>query len=164
MIHPITMYGTPVLHQPCQHVTQFDHGLARLVADMFDSMYAANGVGLAANQIGVSLRVFVFDCPDVDGIRHKGHLINPVLMPDSAFATAVPDTEGCLSVPGQQATVARPSIASCTGFDLHGQPVTVTGTLARCLHHETGHLDGTVYVDLLPRAQRRTILAAAGLP
>ena len=165
MIRPITLYGKPVLHQPCRPVVSFDAELASLIDDMFDSMYAAEGVGLAANQIGVPLRVFVYDCRDADGVRHKGHMVNPELLRPSVFAASMSDVEGCLSVPGQHAEVSRPGVATCRGFDLLGNPLTVSGTgrLARCLQHETDHLDGKVYLDLLPEALRRNILQAAGL-
>jgi len=163
---PVTRYGAGVLHRPCAPVESFDATLEALVEDMFASMYAASGVGLAANQIGVGLRVFVYDCPDATGENQAGHVVNPVLAPRGAFARPVTDSEGCLSVPGQQAEVTRAGVAMVTGSDLHGQPVTVTGTgtLARCLQHETDHLRGVVYVDLLPAAERAEILAAAGLP
>ncbi len=163
---PITVYGAAVLHRPCARVDSFDAGLQALVEDMFASMYAANGVGLAANQIGVGLRVFVYDCPDASGENRSGHVVNPVLVTSSALAPAVTDSEGCLSVPGQQAEVSRAAIATVTGADVRGDPVTVTGTglLARCLQHETDHLRGIVYVDLLPGDERAAILAAAGLP
>lgn len=159
---PITLHGTPVLHRPCAPVTAFDDGLAMLVDDMFASMYAANGVGLAANQIGVGLRVFVYDCDDAHGERHVGHVVDPVLTVSPLAGTAT-SREGCLSVPGVGADVTRPAIASVTGFDVHGSPVTVSGsgTLARCLQHEVGHLDGTLYVDLLPADERDRLLAAA---
>jgi peptide deformylase len=160
---PITYYGTPVLHRRCADVTVFDQSLADLIEDMFASMYAASGVGLAANQIGVDAQIFVYDCPDADDVRQKGYVINPVL-------TALSDeldhgTEGCLSVPGPRAEVPRASVATVTGVDRHGEPVTVTGTgyFARCLQHETGHLDGTLYVDLLPAEQRDDLLREAGL-
>jgi len=163
---PITRYGAAVLHRPCAQVESFGTALDDLVKDMFASMYAANGVGLAANQIGVGLRVFVYDCPDASGENQAGHVVNPVLAAPGAFARLVTDSEGCLSVPGQQADVSRAGIATVTGTDLHGHPVTVTGTgtLARCLQHETDHLRGIVYVDLLPAEERAAILAAAGLP
>ncbi|MDT5023805.1 MAG: peptide deformylase, partial [Micromonosporaceae bacterium] len=140
--------------------------LAHLVEDMFASMYAARGVGLAANQIGVALRVFVYDCPDASGERHVGHLINPVLEPASPFAGMVADSEGCLSVPGPRANLPRPGVATAAGFDLKGNPITVsgTGTFARCLQHETDHLNGIVYVDRLPPERRGEILAEADLP
>ncbi|MEU0558952.1 peptide deformylase [Dactylosporangium sp. NPDC006015] len=162
---PITYYGTPVLHRRCADVTAFDEPLAALIDDMFASMYAAAGVGLAANQIGVDLRVFVYDCPDDDGVRHVGHVVNPVLQEASALAGTATDTEGCLSVPGPRAEVPRAAVATVTGFDRNGAPITVTGTgfFARCLQHECDHLDGTVYVDRLPAQRRERLLREAGL-
>lgn len=158
---PITRYGDEVLHRPCAPVTAFDDALAVLIDDMFASMYAARGVGLAANQIGVSLRVFVYDCPDLTGERQVGHLINPVLDPASPFAGLVADAEGCLSVPGPRAELPRPGVATAHGVDLTGSPISVsgTGTLARCLQHETDHLNGIVYVDRLSAERRAEILA-----
>lgn len=160
---PITYYGTPVLHRRCADVTVFDQGLADLIEDMFASMYAANGVGLAANQIGVDAQIFVYDCPDADDVRRTGHIVNPVI-------TSLSDeldggTEGCLSVPGPRAEVPRASVATVTGADRDGNPVTVTGTgyFARCLQHETDHLNGTLYVDLLPVTRRDDLLREAGL-
>ncbi|MEV0131757.1 peptide deformylase [Dactylosporangium sp. NPDC050688] len=162
---PITFYGQPVLHRRCADVTVFDQALADLVGDMFASMYAAEGVGLAANQIGVDLRVFVYDCPGDGGIRHVGHVVNPVLQVASALAGTITDTEGCLSVPGPRAEVPRAALTTVTGFDVTGAPVTVTGSgyFARCLQHESDHLDGTVYVDRLPAEQREQLLREAGL-
>ena len=165
-VYPITSYGQAVLHRPCAPVTSFDAALAALVDDMFASMYAAEGVGLAANQIGVGLRVFVFDCPDASGDRRSGHVVNPVLRIPAALAVPATELEGCLSVPGQYAEVTRPGLATVTGSDVRGRPVTVTGTgtLARCLQHESDHLDGIVFLDRLPAAERAAILTAAGLP
>lgn len=162
---PITFYGNPVLHRRCADVTVFDEALADLVVDMFDSMYAANGVGLAANQIGVDLQVFVFDCPDDEGARHKGHIVNPVLTIDSVGSIEITVTEGCLSVPGPRAELPRASRATVTGFDQAGEPITIPGTgyFARCLQHETDHLNGTLYVDRLPVDQRDALLHEAGL-
>ncbi|MER7277117.1 peptide deformylase [Dactylosporangium sp. NPDC000244] len=161
----IALYGEPVLHAPCAPVTDFDRDLARLVADMVASMKAADGVGLAANQIGVPLRVFVYDCPDAGGTRQAGHVVNPVLSPFSRREATTRDTEGCLSVPGPHTELRRAAVATVTGVDLEGRPVTVTGSgyLARCLQHECDHLDGTVYVDLLSSRRRRKILTEAGL-
>jgi len=163
---PVVRYGTAVLHRPCAPVDSFDADLEALIADMFASMYAANGVGLAANQIGVGLRVFVYDCPDASGENQIGHVVNPVIAASVALAPPVTDAEGCLSVPGQHAQVSRAAVATVTGTDMHGHPVTVTGAhmLARCLQHETDHVRGIVYVDLLPTGERAAILAAAGLP
>jgi peptide deformylase len=163
---PITYYGTAVLHHPCADVTDFDDELRQLVDDMFASMYAANGVGLAANQIGVDARIFVYDCPDETHERQVGHVINPVLTLPPAPRELVVDPEGCLSVPGQAAEVGRPGRATVTGVDVAGRPVTVEGTgeLARCLQHEVDHLDGLLYVDRLPVKQRKKLLKAANLP
>lgn len=159
-VHPIRIAGDPVLHNPTRKVEQFDDDLRTLVDDMFDTMYAAEGVGLAANQIGVDLRLFVYDCPDDEGARHKGLVINPVLetserpetMPDPDD-----DMEGCLSVPGENFPTGRANWAKVTGVDLDGEPVEVEGTgfFARCLQHETDHLDGLLYLDrLVGRNQR----------
>lgn len=163
---PVTRYGAAVLSRPCALVGSFGADLEGLVEDMFASMYAANGVGLAANQIGAGLRVFVYDCPDASGENQAGHVVNPVLTSSAALARPVTAFEGCLSVPGQQAEVSRAAVATVTGADVHGRPVTVTGTglLARCFQHEADHLRGVVYVDLLPAVERAAILAAAGLP
>jgi peptide deformylase len=157
---PITRYGDPVLHRRCAEVTSFDDDLAQLVADMFASMAAADGVGLAANQIGVDARVFVVDCPDDSGTNVVAHVVNPVLhLPE--VRTLDDDTEGCLSVPGPHAEVPRPDTAAVTGFDMTGRPVRIDGTglLARCLQHETDHLDGLLFVDRLPARRRKKLLA-----
>ncbi len=160
-IRPIAGYGEDILHQLCLPVTKFDKSLVALVRDMFASMYAAAGVGLAANQIGVGLRVFVFDCPDATGEHQAGHVVNPILRVPAALAPLVTEPEGCLSVPGQQADLARPAVATVTGTDMFRHPVTIggTGLLARCLQHETDHLDGIVYVDKLPSAERTAVLS-----
>ena len=133
--------------------------------DMFASMYSAEGVGLAASQIGVGLRVFAYDCPDATGDHQAGHVVNPVPRIPSALAPPVIDQEGCLSVPGQHAAVTRPALATIAGLDFQGRPLTVTetGLLAHCLPHEADHLDGILYVDRLPAAERAAVLAAAGL-
>ena len=161
---PIVRYGEPVLHRPCTPVTDL-HGIGELVTAMFASMHAAGGVGLAANQIGVPLRVFVLDCPDADDMHVVGHVVNPVLtLPDPPRDLILAE-EGCLSVPGPYAELARPATATVTGIDHTGAPVRITGTglLARCLQHEVDHLDGIVYVERLDRQQRAHVLAAAGL-
>ncbi|GLZ01583.1 peptide deformylase [Actinoplanes sp. NBRC 103695] len=162
---PITYYGTPVLHRRCADVTVFDQALSDLIDDMFASMYEAQGVGLAANQIGVDAQIFVYDCPDADGVNQVGHIVNPVLQTASALAGTDDGDEGCLSVPGPRASVSRAALATATGQDKHGRPITVSGTgyFARCLQHETDHLNGTLYVDLLPEKQRDDLLREAGL-
>ncbi|GAA1916365.1 peptide deformylase [Streptantibioticus ferralitis] len=158
---PITVIGNPVLHKPCQTVTGFDDELAALIDDMFASQRAAEGVGLAANQIGVGLRVFVYDCPDDDGVRHVGHVINPVVDELPADQRVLDDSnEGCLSVPGAYMELARPDYAVVRGQDLHGNPIAVQGSgyFARCLQHETDHLNGYLYVDRLSKRERKDVL------
>jgi peptide deformylase len=160
-VRPIRIIGDPVLHEPTRPVTEFDDALRGLVADMFDTMAAADGVGLAANQVGVPVRVFVYDCPDEQTrTRVRGVVVNPVLetserpetMPDPDD-----DEEGCLSVPAEQFPTGRADWARVTGVDTGGEPVEVEGRgfLARCLQHEVDHLDGVIYVDrLVGRNQR----------
>ncbi|WP_372455491.1 peptide deformylase [Nonomuraea sediminis] len=160
---PIVYVGDPVLSTPCEPVTRFDDELAALVDDMFASMYAAQGVGLAANQVGVPLRVFVYDCPDADDVSHKGVVVNPTLeLPGLRDRHLDPGDEGCLSIPGQFAPVPRPDQATVHGHDATGAPVTITGTglLARCLQHETDHLEGRLFIDRLPAKRRKQLLAA----
>jgi peptide deformylase len=151
---PIRIVGDPVLHNPTSLVTDFGAELHALVDDMFDTMAAAQGVGLAANQIGVDLRVFVYDCADEQGGRQRGVVVNGVLETSDRPET-MPDPdddwEGCLSVPGESFPTGRAAWARVTGVDADGVPVTVEGTglLARCLQHETDHLDGTLYLNRL---------------
>jgi peptide deformylase len=153
-VHPIRVYGDPVLHQPTRPVEKFDDELKTLVDDLFETMAAANGVGLAANQIGVDLRLFVYDCPDDEGVQHRGLVINPELT-TSEVPETMPDPdddqEGCLSVPGESYPTGRASWAKVTGSDVDGNPTEVEGTgfFARCLQHETDHLNGFVYLDRL---------------
>jgi peptide deformylase len=157
---PVVIVGDPVLHNPSATVTDFGPELVTLVDDMFATMYLAEGVGLAAPQIGVGLRVFVYDCHDDDGEYHKGHLINPEIV--SVSAETDDGDEGCLSVPGPYAPLQRPRVVKVRGVDTSGLPVTVTGSgfLARCLLHETEHLQGTLYIDHLNRRRRSRVLAA----
>ncbi|WP_035798140.1 peptide deformylase [Kitasatospora mediocidica] len=158
---PITVVGNPVLHRECKTVTEFDTDLAALIDDMFVSMYAAEGVGLAANQIGVDAKVFVYDCPDDDGVRHVGHVVNPVLVDLPVDRRTLDDgTEGCLSVPTAYAELARPDYAAVTGQDKDGNPIRVEGNgfFARCLQHETDHLFGFLYIDKLSKRDRKDAL------
>lgn len=166
-VRPIRIIGDPVLSTPTRPVTEFNDELRTLIDDMFDTMAAANGVGLAANQVGVDLRLFVYDCPDEEtGELRRGLVINPVLETSERPQT-MPDPdddwEGCLSVPGEQFPTGRAEWASVTGVDLDGAPVEVSGRgfFARCLQHESDHLDGTIYVDRLvgrhTRAARKAL-------
>jgi peptide deformylase len=152
---PLRLIGDSVLMARAARVVLFDDALARLVEEMFRTMYAAPGVGLAAPQVGVGLRLFTYD---VGGGR-CGHVCNPVL-------TTVPgelqdDDEGCLSVPGLYFPTPRAMEASVTGVDCDGSPVEVAGRglLARCLQHETDHLDGSLYLDRLGGKVRRKAMA-----
>ena len=160
-VRPLTLLGDPVLHAPCEDVTDFGPELATLVEDLFATMYAAQGVGLAANQIGEPLRVFVYDCPDDDGKRHTGYVVNPKLVELPAAGRVLDDSnEGCLSVPTAYAPLARPDYAEVTGQDAQGNPVKVRGTgyFARCLQHETDHLYGYLYIDRLSKRERKDAL------
>jgi peptide deformylase len=167
---PIVTYGSdPVLHRPCAPVTAFDEPLRRLVLDMFASMAAADGVGLAANQIGVDARVFVIDCPDAAGEDVVGYAVNPVLTlldPVGDEPAEEVTEEGCLSVPGPYAELPRAFRARVDGVDAAGDPVSIeaTGMAARCLQHEVDHLDGVVYVDRLAEELRERLLAEAAGP
>ncbi|MEV0275327.1 peptide deformylase [Streptomyces sp. NPDC050610] len=158
---PITVVGNPVLHKECEDVTEFGDDLAQLIDDMFASQRTAEGVGLAANQIGVGLKVFVYDCPDDEGVRHVGAVCNPVLDELPAAERVLDDSnEGCLSVPTAYASLARPDYAIVRGQDAQGNPIAVQGTgyFARCLQHETDHLYGYLYIDRLSKRDRKDAL------
>lgn len=158
----VTVRGEQVLARECKEVTEFGTPeLKALINDMFATMEVASGVGLAANQIGVDLKVFVFDCPDALDVRHVGHICNPVIDEEVAAAAELDyGTEGCLSAPGPIAEVPRPWTARVTGFDWKGNPVSFSGEglFARCLHHETDHLNGVMYVDHLDDVERERVL------
>jgi peptide deformylase len=148
-VKPIRLFGDPVLRTPAEPVRDFDAELRRLVKDLTDTMLEAPGLGLAAPQIGVGLRVFTYNVDDV-----IGHLINPVLALSDDEET---DDEGCLSFPGLQYPTARSHGVMAKGFDMHGEPVALQGAgqLARCVQHETDHLDGILFIDRLDPAQRK---------
>ncbi len=160
LVRAMSLLGDPVLHAPCAPVTDFGPELARLVEDMFATMYAANGVGLAANQVGVGLRVFVYDCPDDEEVRHLGHVVNPRVV--EADGDVVVGPEGCLSLPGLEAPTPRFDRAVVEGVDLTGAPVRIEGTgfFARCLQHEADHLAGGVYADHVTGWRRSRLLRA----
>ncbi|MBU3750744.1 MAG: peptide deformylase [Mycobacterium sp.] len=172
-VRPIVILGDPVLHTPTVPVAVGPGGdlppeLGVLITDLYQTMDAAHGVGLAANQIGVGLRVFVYDCADERGqaSHRRGVVINPVLE-TSEIPETMPDPEtddeGCLSVPGESFPCGRAKWARVTGLDAAGKPVSLEGTglFARMLQHETGHLDGFLYTDTLigrhARAAKRAI-------
>ncbi len=159
-VRPMTRWGSEVMHRPQQLVTSFDQALADLAADMVATMYAADGVGLAACQIGEDVAMFVFDCPDASGERTVGLVCNPVLtLPEGKDRRLDADDEGCLSYPGAFIECARPDEASVTGVGLDGQPVEFSGDglLARCLQHETDHTVGTVFGDRISEKARKKL-------
>ena len=146
-------------------VEEFNDELHQLIRDMFTTMYAAEGVGLAAPQVGVDLAVFVFDCPNADDVRQVGTVCNPeVVLLEGKERKLEASDEGCLSLPGAYLELARPDRAVCRGRDALGQPIEVQGTglLARCLQHETDHLNGIVFGDRLSgRARKKLYLLHA---
>ena len=162
-VRPMTRWGTPVMHRPQALVTTYDDALRALAADMVATMYAADGVGLAACQIGEDVAMFVFDCPDESGEQTVGLVCNPVLtLPEGKDRRLEETEEGCLSFPGAFVDCARPDYASVTGTGLDGEPVSYAGDgmLARCLQHETDHTLGTVFGDRLPTKARKKLTKA----
>ena len=162
-IRPVVRWGTPVMHRRQADVTAYDDELRSLVADLVATMYAADGVGLAACQIGVDQRVFVFDCPDSSGGRTVGVVCNPqVTLPEGRDRKLDEEDEGCLSLPGGYVPLARPDTATVHGTGLDGAAVTFSGegTLARCLQHETDHTLGTVFGDRLSTRLRKRLQKA----
>lgn len=163
-VRPITRWGTPVMHTPTLPVTKFDAELHQIIKDMFATMATSQGVGLAATQIGLNISLFVYDCPDADGVFQKGVFCNPTVeLPEGKERHLVADDEGCLSLPGAFQPLARPDFATCIGQDWDGNPQTVTGTgmFARCLQHETDHLNGMVFGDRLSARLRKKLYAEA---
>jgi peptide deformylase len=157
MIRPILKYGDPPLHVVASPVTAFDDTLQQLIDDMIQTMYAAPGIGLAATQVGVPLRVFVIDTSvgrDPNGLIV---MANPEFVERGGMQL---EEEGCLSAPGFNTTVLRPSHAIVRGLDRHGNPQTVEGQdlLARAFQHEIDHLDGLLFVDRLRGIKRDMIV------
>jgi peptide deformylase len=153
-VRDIRLFGDPVLRTVAAPVVDFDNQLRQLVQDLTDTMLQAPGAGLAAPQIGVGLRVFTYNVEDV-----VGHLINPELTLTEETQTG---DEGCLSIPGLTFDCTRAFGVVARGFDMHGEPVVIEGTetLARCIQHETDHLDGILFVDRLDAETRKAALKA----
>ncbi|MFV8380238.1 peptide deformylase [Corynebacterium hindlerae] len=157
-IRAVRIFGDPVLRTRAEEVTEFDETLATLVDDMLDTMDDADGVGLAANQIGVTRRVFVYDCShEVPGAR--GHIINPVWEPVGEEKQVGP--EGCLSIPEISKDTERYQKVVVRGVDKQGEPIEFEcdGLLARCVQHETDHLDGVLFLQRLAPALRKEAMA-----
>lgn len=151
-IQPIRLFGDPVLVTPASVVVDFDKELRNLVSDLIETMQNAPGAGLAAPQIGVPLRVFVWDVDD-----EIGHLVNPTL----DLSDEIQDgEEGCLSFPDLSYETPRAFRAVAKGFNMHGEPIVVEGTqlLARALQHETDHLDGVLFIDRLNKENRKNAM------
>ena len=153
-VRDIRLFGDPVLRTVAAPVVDFDKQLRQLVQDLTDTMLEAPGAGLAAPQIGVGLRVFTYNVEDV-----VGHLINPELTLTDETQTG---DEGCLSIPGLTLDCTRAFGVVARGFDMYGEPVVIEGTemLARCIQHETDHLDGILFVDRLDAETRKAALKA----
>jgi peptide deformylase len=154
-VQRVRLFGDPVLTQVADPVVAFDAELRRLVRDLHDSLEAQRGSGLAAPQIGVGLRVFVYDAQGA-----RGHLVNPVLaFPDDQEQDG---PEGCLSIPGLYFDTVRRLNVVAKGYTAHGDPVQVVGSrdLARCLQHETDHLDGVLFLDRMDPPRRRAAMRA----
>ena len=176
-IRPITVYGEPVLHTRAAEVEVIDDSIRTLVEDMYETQEAAHGVGLAAPQVGVGLRVFTWTFPDTGAAPNIGHVINPVLTYLDKAPQTDPhkddDVEGCLSVPGLGFPLVRSSHVRLTGQDVTGERIDVEarGWFARILQHEYDHLNGTLYVNRLEgkwqrkwkRAQRAEQLNVPGV-
>lgn len=152
-VKPIRLFGDPVLRTPAEPVVDFDKELRTLVKDLTETMLDAPGAGLAAPQLGVGLRVFTYDVDD-----QVGHLVNPeVSLPDEEEQDG---PEGCLSFPGITVDCHRRMRAVARGFTMYGEPVVLAGSalLARCIQHETDHLDGILFIDRLDRETKKAAM------
>jgi len=157
MIRPILRFGESFLHQPAAKVSDITPEIQQLIDDMIETMYAAPGIGLAAPQVGVALRIFVADVSAGHNLADLLAFINPELVERDGEQR---EEEGCLSVPGFNATVTRASRMVLTGLARDGQQQVIEGQglLARCFEHEMDHLDGTVFVDHLRGLQKNLIV------
>ena len=153
MIYPIVKFGDPVLEKPAAPITEFDDELRKLVEDMFESMYAAHGVGLAAPQIGISKRIAVIDVTFKEDPNARIVLVNPEIIHTEGRLTS---NEGCRSLPEFRETVARPRKVTARAQDAEGKTIEVTGDdlLARALVHETDHLNGKLYISHISALKR----------
>ncbi|MEO5304018.1 MULTISPECIES: peptide deformylase [Corynebacterium] len=153
-VREVRLYGDPVLSTRAEEITEFGPSLERLAQDMLETMEDAGGVGLAANQIGVTKRIFVFDCSHYQhGLR--GAIINPEWEAVGEETQLGP--EGCLSIPGISQPTERFNTVRLTGFDPLGRPVSMlaSGLMARCIQHETDHLDGILFLKRLSDELRK---------
>jgi len=157
MLRPIERLGAPVLQRPAERVETFDAALGQLVDDLIDTMYAAPGIGLAAPQVGIPLRVCVIDL----SVGKRGGELLTLVNPEFVLREGMQiEEEGCLSVPGFTATVPRAAEVTVRASDRHGQVrvIPATGLLARALQHEIDHLDGRLFLDRLRGIKRELIV------
>jgi peptide deformylase len=157
LIRPILKLGSSPLHQPARPVDEITPEIQALIDDMIETMYAAPGIGLAAPQVGVPLRIFVVDLSVGRDLNQLAVYVNPEFIERDGMQL---EEEGCLSVPGFNATVVRPSRVVVRGLDRSGEErrVEATGLLARAFQHEMDHLDGVVFVDRLRGIKRDLIV------
>ena len=154
-VREVRYLGDPVLREVCREVETVDEEIHSLVDDLIETMYEQDGIGLAAPQIGVPLRVFVYDVRDDD--IEPGVLVNPRIIDATGTQREV---EGCLSIPGLDEVVERSGDVVVEGLDREGEPVRIeaTGLLSRCLQHENDHLDGVLFIDRVSPLKRRMLL------
>lgn len=158
-LRELRIYGDPVLGSRAEEISRFDAGLRALASDMLETMDKSGGVGLAANQVGILKRIFVYDCSHTQsGLR--GALVNPVWTPVGEQQQTGP--EGCLSIPGISAETTRFNQVFVSGQDIEGRPVSMvaSGLMARCIQHETDHLDGVLFLQRLEAPVRKEAMRA----
>ena len=157
MIRPILRHGADTLHRPARPVVNFDDDLETLIDDMIQTMHAAPGIGLAAPQVGVGLRVFVADPSSGQSIDDLVAMVNPRIVEQEGGQR---EEEGCLSLPGFAARVMRAARVVVQGYDREGTEITVEGEalFARVLQHELDHLDGTLFIDRMQGLRREQIV------
>jgi len=162
-VRPIRITGEPVLHSPAAWVPEIDQGIRELVADLYETMDKAPGVGLAAPQVGVPLRIFTYGWTDEDGVAWRGVAINPELWisPPPPGEPGDDEEEGCLSFPGERFGLRRAERAILRATDIEGNryEIEASGWLARIFQHEYDHLDGILFIDRVSPAKRRRALA-----
>ena len=154
-VRALRYFGDPALREDCREVEEIDDEVRMLIDDLTDTMYAEEGIGLAAPQVGVPLRVFVYDVQDPE--IEPGALINPRIVEAEG---SVRESEGCLSIPGLTEIVERSARVVVEGLDREGEPVRIEadGLLSRCLQHERDHLDGVLFVDRVSPLKRKMLL------
>lgn len=159
-VRRISRWGEEVMHRETKKITVFDDELRQIARDMYATMQHAEGVGLAATQIGLDISMAVITCPDADGHLVNVVICNPVVsLPEGKARHLDASEEGCLSFPGAYQPLSRPDVATCKAQNPWGEDIELTGTglLARCLQHETDHLYGTVFGDRLSNRSRKLL-------